>query len=83
MAKAHKDPAARKHFWEHPASEHDPYPDPPPAASAEYPQHLHKLDGSWKEVKDAGEYQAAVEDGYIPHQHLNEAKRRAADASAA
>lgn len=23
--KAHKDPAARKHVWEHPASAHDPY----------------------------------------------------------
>jgi hypothetical protein len=21
----HKDPADRKHFWEHPASEHNPY----------------------------------------------------------
>lgn len=25
----HKDPAVRKHFWEHPASEHDPYPSKP------------------------------------------------------
>lgn len=65
----HLDPADRSHFWQHPATEHDPYPAALPIEPVEYPRWVHQRsdDGSILDsrlVPHAEAHAAAKADGY-------------------